>query len=145
MLPTPRTFDPIILSVRRVCLALAALVLLAAPPSWAQNGGLIAGTVVDPLGARVSGATVRLLLGEKAVKEASSNAAGAFTFDALSAGRYRIEASSPGFQTRTSDPMFVSGSGRVSIELALPIGPLEQNVSVTAAATTSCRRRSRAR
>ena len=32
--------------------------------------------------------------------------------------------------------MFVSGSGRVSIELALPIGPLEQNVSVTAAATS---------
>ena len=79
---------------------------------------------------------MKLLLGEQAVKEASSNADGAFTFDALSAGRYRIEASSPGFQTRTSDPMFVSGSGRVSIELALPIGPLEQNVSVTAAATS---------
>jgi vitamin B12 transporter len=133
---TTRTFRPIAFTVRRMSLTLAALVLLAAPPSWAQNGGTVAGTIVDPLGARVSGATVQLLLGEKAVKEAASNADGAFTFDALSAGRYRIEASSPGFQTRTSDPMFVSRSGRVSIELALPIGPFEQNVSVTAAATS---------
>jgi vitamin B12 transporter len=112
----------------------AALVLLTAPLR-AQTGGTIAGTVVDPLGARVSGATVRLLLDEKAVKEASSNADGDFTFDGVSAGRYRIEASSPGFQVRTTDPMFVAGSGRVTVEVALPIGPLEQSVSVTAAAT----------
>ena len=82
-------------------LILTALMLLAALPVRAQDGGTIAGTVVDPLGARVSGATVKLLLGEQAVKEVSSNADGAFTFDALSAGRYRIQASSTGFQTRT--------------------------------------------
>ena len=99
-------------------LILTAVMLLAAAPLRAQDGGTIAGTVVDPLGARVSGATVKLLLGEQAIKEVSSNADGAFTFDALSAGRYRIQASSTGFQTRTSDPMFVSGTGHVSIELA---------------------------
>jgi len=88
---TTRTFRSIAFTVRRVSLTLAALVLLTAPPSWAQNGGTVAGTIVDPLGARVSGATVKLLLGEKAVKEASSNADGAFLFDALSAGRYRID------------------------------------------------------
>ena len=53
---TPRTFHPMAFAVRRVCVALAALVLLAVPPSWAQNGGTILGTVVDPLGGRVSGA-----------------------------------------------------------------------------------------
>ena len=121
--------------VRRVCLAAAALVLLTAPRSEAQNGGSVAGTVIDPLGARVSGAAVKLLLGGKTVKDATSSAEGDFTFDGLNAGRYQIEVSSPGFQTRTTDPMFVGGSGRVTVEVALPIGPLEQDVSVTAAAT----------
>ena len=120
--------------VRRVCVAIAVL-LLAAPASWAQNGGSISGAVVDPLGARVSGATLKLMLAGKEVKSGTSDSMGDFTFDGLAEGRYQIEASSPGFQTRTTDPMFVGGSGKVTVDVALPIGPLEQNVSVTAAAT----------
>ena len=66
-----------------------------------------------------------------AVKDAVSNPTGEFSFDGLG-GPVSVEAA-PGL-TRTTDPVFV-GSGRVSIEVALPIGPLEQSVSVTAAAT----------
>ena len=95
--------------VRRVCVAIAFL-LLAAPASWAQNGGSISGAVVDPLGARVSGATLKLMLAGKAVKSGTSDSMGDFTFDGLAEGRYQIEASSPGFQTRTTDPMFVGGA-----------------------------------
>ena len=120
--------------VRRVCVAIAFL-LLAAPASWAQNGGSISGAVVDPLGARVSGAALKLMVAGKEVKSGTSDPMGDFTFDGLAEGRYQIEASSPGFQTRTTDPMFVGGNGRVTVDVALPIGPLEQNVSVTAAAT----------
>ncbi len=121
-------------SIRRAPLAVAVL-LLAAATSWAQSGGSLTGSIVDPLGARVSGATVKLMLDGKEVKSSASDAKGAFTFDGLSKGRYRIEASSPGFQTRLTDPVFVGGSGKVTVDVALPIGPLEQNVSVTAAAT----------
>jgi iron complex outermembrane receptor protein/vitamin B12 transporter len=116
-------------------MALAALMLLGARPSSAQNSGSIAGTVVDPLGAPVSGAAVTLLLGEKPAKQVSSNASGDFAFDALSAGRYRIEVTSQGFQTRTTDLLYVAGTGRVQIDVSLAIGPLQQDVVVTAEAT----------
>jgi len=117
----------------RVCVSLFVLLLFAAP-TWAQGRGAISGTVVDPLNARVGGAMVKLLVDGKAVKDAVANTTGEFTFDALAEGRYQIEAGAPGFQPRTSDAVFVGG-GRVTLEIALPIGPLEQSVSVTAAAT----------
>lgn len=123
---------------RCVCVVVAALMLLATPASWAQEarpGGAIAGAVVDPLGARVGGAAVTLILDGKAVKDATADSTGEFVFDGLAEGRYRLEVSSPGFQSRTSDPMFLGSGSKMWVEVALPIGPLEQNVSVTASAT----------
>jgi vitamin B12 transporter len=95
----------------------------------------VKGTIADPLGARVSGATVKLVLDGKVVKQGASDAEGNFTFDALRAGRYQIEATAAGFTTRITDPMFVGSGAHASVEIALPIGPLEENVSVTSAAT----------
>lgn len=37
--------------------------------------------------------------------------------------------------SRMTDPIFVAGGAVVRVEVALPIGPLEQHVSVTAAVT----------
>jgi vitamin B12 transporter len=103
--------------------------------SAAADDASVRGTVTDPLGARVSGATVKLLADGKPVKQGASDAEGSFAFDALAAGRYQIEASSPGFRTRITDPMFVAGGAHLDVEVALPIGPLEESVSVTSAAT----------
>ncbi len=120
---------------RQVLLALAMLVAIVVRSSWAADDASIQGAVVDPLGARVAGATVKLLFDGKPLKEVSSDAQGDFVLDALAAGRYQIQASAPGFQVRTTDPMFIGGGARLSVEVTLPMGPLEQSVSVTAAAT----------
>jgi iron complex outermembrane receptor protein/vitamin B12 transporter len=101
----------------------------------AADDASLTGTVADPLGARVSGAAVKLVLDGRTVKESSSDTEGKFAFDALVAGRYQIEASAAGFTTRRTDPVFVGSGARVSVEVALPIGPLEESVSVTSAAT----------
>jgi len=116
---------------------MAALLLLAVPPSEAQNGGAITGTVVDPLGARVSGAAVTLLSGDKPAKDGLSDRNGDFMFDSLAAGRYQLRIAAPGFQTRTTDPIYVAGTGRAQIEVTLLIGPLQQDVVVTAEATAA--------
>jgi vitamin B12 transporter len=104
-------------------------------PASAQDGGSVAGTVVDPLGARVNHATVRLLREDQIASETRSDAQGEFTFNAVPGGRYRIQASADGFQVRTTSPVFVSPGAKVVVEVPLPIGPLETNVTVTAAAT----------
>ena len=102
--------------------------------SAAQQSGSITGIVLDPLGARIGGATVKLLRSGVVVRNGSSDESGAFVFGPLDEGRYQIEVTAPGFQTRTTDAMFV-GSGHVTADIVLPLGPLEQSVSVTAAAT----------
>ena len=99
-----------------------------------SDQGSIRGTVVDPLGARVQ-ATVTLLRDGQRVTESSSNARGDFAFDALPGGRYQIEVQAAGFEPGISDPVFVGSSAEVVIEIALQIGPLEQYVVITAAAT----------
>src|SRR5688572_10359701 len=117
---------------RAIGLCVCALTLVATSAlaqQERQKGGSISGAVVDPLGASVSDATLTLLLAGKEVRSGKSGATGEFTFDGLAEGRYQIAASSPGFQTRTTDPMFVGGSGKVTVHVALPIGPLEQHVS----------------
>lgn len=133
---TPRLFSGFI---PRLCVAVVSLMLATSTAAWAQEprpGGSITGSVVDPLGARVGGAAVKVTLDTGVVRNGMADSAGQFAFDGLVEGRYRIEASSPGFQSRATDPIFVGASARISVEIALPIGPLEQDVSVTAAATS---------
>ena len=99
-------------------LTLAILLAVTVGNGWAADDASVRGTVADPLGARVSDAAVKLLLDGKVVKDVASDAEGNFTFEALASGRYQIEVSAAGFQTRTTDPMFVGGGARVSVEVA---------------------------
>jgi len=123
------------LQFRRVFFFLTTVLLLAGPRSWAQERGSISGSVLDPLGATVSGASVTLLRGDAQVAQATSNARGEYSFESLTSNRYQIEVGAQGFQTRRSDPIFVGTSGRTFIDLQLQIGPLSQEVTVTVAST----------
>lgn len=120
-----------ILSVLSAVLALGLFSL----PLHAQSTGSVRGTVSDPLNAPIPGVSVSLLRDGAVVAASTTNAEGVFSFDGLSDGRYRIQANVSGFQTRTSDLLFVGRSGVVRAAVVLPLGPLETAVSVTAAAT----------
>jgi iron complex outermembrane receptor protein/vitamin B12 transporter len=111
------------------------LILSGVPEATAADDASIKGVVVDPLGARVAGTSVKLLRNGQVAKETTSDGQGAFAFDALPEARYQLQATAAGFQVRTTDPLFVAGGAHVSLEVALPIGPLEESVSVTSAAT----------
>ena len=100
----------------------------------AFQAGSISGTVVDPLGARVSGAVVLYRDGEQA-GQSRSGVDGSYSFSGLLSGRYQVEAAAAGFAPSLSDPVFVGSSGSVTVDLTVQIGPLEQQISVTAAAT----------
>ncbi|MEP7310863.1 MAG: TonB-dependent receptor [Acidobacteriota bacterium] len=110
--------------------------------SWISTGvataadeGSIRGTVTDPQGAVVPSATVTLLRDGKSAGAATTDTRGEFTFQALAEGRYQIEAMASGFESRTTDSMFVGSTGRIVTQVPLQIGTLQQDVVVTAAAT----------
>jgi vitamin B12 transporter len=120
--------------IRVLCVVVS--VLSVAPVyAAAQTQPVLAGTVVDTLGARLAGATVTLLRDGQKVQDGKSDRAGAFAFSGLSPDRYQVQASMPGFQSKTSEAVFVGQGGRIIIEVALEIGPLRQDVVVTAGAT----------
>src|SRR6185295_2011369 len=101
----------------------------------AQQGGAVTGTVSDPLGGRVASAAVTLLRDGQPAGQATTDEAGQFTFASVPEARYPVRAEATGFETRTTDPLFVAGSGRTAVDVVLSVGPLEQAVVVTAAAT----------
>jgi len=115
--------------------ALVATLSAAQTDLRAQAQAVLAGTVVDALGARLDGATVTLLHDGQTVQEAKSGGDGTFSFSGLAPDRYQVQVSMPGFQSKTSDAVFVGQGRSFSFEVALDIGPLQQDVVVTAGAT----------
>jgi iron complex outermembrane receptor protein/vitamin B12 transporter len=118
-----------------ILLVLLLCVFMGLQGARAAAESVITGTVVDQLGGRVSAATVRLARDGLRIAETSSDADGEFAFTVTSAGRYQVEVMAAGFERRLGDPIFVGESGHVVTQVRLQIGPLEQQVTVTAAAT----------
>jgi len=106
----------------------------AATHAAAQARNLVAGTVVDQLGGKVPKATVTLLRDGRRVSETSSNDLGAYSFDSVPEGRYRLAVRADGFEPTTTGAFFVAASGRTSRDVALSIGTVRQEVVVTAVA-----------
>jgi hypothetical protein len=92
----------------------------------------VSGTVIDPSGAVISGATITLR--ETSTRSASTvhaNAAGQFLLTALSAGRYEIEITSPGFASLYRD-LVLQPRDRAVLSSTLTVGNATETVEVAA-------------
>ncbi|MGA7238111.1 MAG: TonB-dependent receptor [Bryobacteraceae bacterium] len=99
-------------------------------PACAQ--GTIRGTVVDPVGAIVQGAQIKLVKNGATAGETTSAADGGFAFDSLKAGRYHLTAEYSGFAPFVGPDVFVSGSGVTTENVSLQTGALKQEIVVSA-------------
>jgi len=116
------------------CLFVVSLVTSSVPGIAAEVGSLH-GTVRDPLGAAVAGATVDLLNETTIVKTTTSDGAGNYIFDVPSSARYRVRAVAPTFQSTTSESVYIAKSAKAELDITLATQTLTQQVSVTASAT----------
>jgi hypothetical protein len=122
-----------------VCAATPALLLLAA--LWApaglhaqSTGGRIRGTVMDPSGSAVPGATVQLINeATHATREVQSGADGDYIFIEVSIGSYEIDVTSRGFKKYTRKGIVLNLNEVVSVDLVLVIGGATEVVEVTGA------------
>jgi vitamin B12 transporter len=120
--------------IRIVCLFVVSL-LLAPISGLAAQPGSLRGTVKDPLGAVVAGATVELLNGTAVVKTMTTDGTGNYIFDVPLSARYRVRAAAPTFQSATSESVYVTKSVKAELDITLATQTLTQQVSVTASAT----------
>jgi hypothetical protein len=121
--------------VKRLVLTIATLALLYAIPSLAQVvKGSISGTVTDPQGAVVSGATVKAINDATgATLATTTDSSGSFHFNLIPVGTYRVEMTATGFKTTVQNNIVVA-AGRDSGLGAIPltVGEVTTAVEVTA-------------
>ena len=112
----------------------AVLWLSSAKPAWAQSTstGTVAGSVTDPSGAVVAGATVMLTdTSTKSSRSVTTNEAGRYIFVDVTPGAYDVSISKPGFST-TKTQTAVNVGSTVTLNLSLQVGGGNVVVEVTA-------------
>jgi iron complex outermembrane receptor protein/vitamin B12 transporter len=112
-----------------------ALAFTALSASAAGRSGNIGGTITDPLGAVVAEATVDLLRGARLAATTTSDNQGAYLFSSVRPGHYSIRARSAGFATQQSEVVYVGSGGEATVDLALKVGTVSQEVVVSATGT----------
>jgi len=114
------------------------VLLLCTLPVFAQtqpeqsSGNSLSGTVVDPSDSSVIGAEVSLMTSSNAARPATTtDEKGAFHFDNLPAGKYRLRIHAPGFKDAFAD-VSVSSKPVPPMRITLAIASVSEVVSVTA-------------
>jgi hypothetical protein len=109
---------------------LAALLV----PAVAQDtSATITGRITDPSGAAVANAKVSATDADRGtVFRAQSNADGVYNLPRLPIGRYEVRVEANGFQTAIHPALSLSLGQTASVDIALTLGQLSQQVVVTA-------------
>ena len=102
-----------------------------AQTSGSSRSGTIQGTVYDPEGRAVPGATVSLLSSMVAVGDTRTNAKGEYRFDGLLAGTFTIAANAPGFTAVLLEVSLASGEAHPA-DLHLALSAVQEQVVVSA-------------
>ncbi len=125
-LPRPPFF------VNVFCGTLAALVLaVAAPTALAQQGGTIAGTVVDPSGQPVPEAIVMARAQVGPAQHAATDARGQFQLPGLPAGTYHLTVALEGFRADAVTAVVEPGR-TASVTIGLRLSALSEALVVSA-------------
>jgi hypothetical protein len=100
------------------------------------NSGDIRGTVTDPTGAVIPGASVTILNTDTGVvKTLITNQAGLYDAVSILAGPYRLTFSKEGFEKLVRDGVILGVGAPLTVDAQLTVGTAQQQISVTAEAT----------
>src|SRR6185369_11854104 len=124
------------LRVGSIPLASLLVLLLLAMPAFAQSGGTtVRGTVKDPQGNLVKGATVTITdPARNFTRTQSTNEDGAYIFTAIPPGTYRLEVTAQGFKTASASGLVALVDTPTVRDVELEIGAVSETVDVTSAA-----------
>lgn len=114
-------------------IVIASLVLLLAQIAiFAQTSGSLSGSVSDPNGATVPGASVTIRkadTGEE--RRVTTNDRGGFSFDLINPGTYVLTVESSGFKKAVASDVIVQISKESQISITLEVGVANETVTVT--------------
>ena len=111
-----------------------AVIILAITSATAQESrGTILGTVTDPQGSAVPGASLAVTnVDTNSAKRTVSNESGYFEVPLLDPGNYSVAVESPGFRKFVQSGIILNVNSRARIDVRLQIGSQTEVVEVTA-------------
>ncbi len=105
--------------------------LLFTSSAFAQFRASIRGTVTDPSGAVVPGATVTLTdVGTNSVQTATTSDAGIYTFNALPPSTFKVTVAMSGFRTKTIDNVTIIPEQPNALNVQIDVGSSGETVNV---------------
>ncbi len=115
----------------------ACILLAVSLTAHAQAGrGSISGTIADPSGATIPGATVVARdTGKGTTQSTVSTAAGVYSFISVATGNYDVTVKHDGFETSVQKNVHVSVDQASSINITLRLGQVDQSVTVDASSS----------
>jgi hypothetical protein len=126
------------LSEARHFYTVLSLAVFLAYPSLivAQTSGTITGTVTDPTGSAIPGATVTVTNVATGVvaRTLTTGPGGIYAAESLPVGTYQVSVAASGFQTSVSSNLTLNVADRLGVDFSLKLGATSQRVEVTGAA-----------
>ena len=112
------------------CLGFASSILAQ------SDRGTITGTISDPAGAVVPGASIVAVHAETGAQyETVSTATGNYTISSLPVGVYNLRVDAPGFSRFTQQGITVEVAETARVDVALRVGTASESVTVSADAS----------
>ncbi|HKZ80397.1 MAG TPA: TonB-dependent receptor [Pyrinomonadaceae bacterium] len=124
--------DPFLSQRRSLVVVTLVLILLGAFQVQAQTTGTMYGTISDPNGAAISGATVTVSSQERnLVRTATTSAEGAYTFTVLPVGKYTLTAEAAGFKPIEQKDIDLQVETDLRVNFRMELGQVTERVIVT--------------
>ncbi|MGB7721134.1 MAG: carboxypeptidase-like regulatory domain-containing protein, partial [Bryobacteraceae bacterium] len=117
-----------------LCTALAVVLVVLAAPAAAQLAGsaTITGTLTDPSGAFVPGASVTIRNTDTAIeRKIESNEAGVYSAPFLPPGHYEVRASKSGFASVVRKDLTLQVGETLSVNFSMTVQATQTEVTVT--------------
>jgi hypothetical protein len=112
-----------------------AVILLSCAQLFAGVTASISGTVKDPSGAAVAGATVTATNVETGIKTSqTTNGQGFYSFQALPLGRHTIEVKQTGFKSYRETGLVLDVNSALVVDVKLQVGQVSESVDVASEA-----------
>src|SRR5713226_3536740 len=115
-------------------LLVSAVAMIASMAAVAQvDRAVLEGTVMDPSGAAIVGASVRILAKDNGIsQEQSTNSKGYYRFPGVAVGRYTVTVTSAGFKTKVVEEVALRVGQTRTLDVGLEVGGAAEKVEVKA-------------
>jgi len=116
----------------RLIATVSMLLALSAVALAQTSKGFVVGNIVDPNGAVIVGANVKITNVSTGVsRETVSASDGSFRIDAVDPGTYKVEVSQTGFKTVTRENVIITSAQTTTAQFQLEVGTQSEVVNVT--------------